>query len=80
MARTRGRPRHPKKEIEAVIQYAESRGWRVGVGGSHPWGVLLCPDRNGCQVGVHATPANAFHHARYLRHQIDGCTLVQEGS
>jgi hypothetical protein len=45
------RSRHPNKEIEAVIQYAEDRGWRVLVGGSHAWGFLYCPEasREGCR-------------------------------
>ncbi len=34
------RPRHPNKDIEAVIQEAEALGWRVLVGGSHAWGFL----------------------------------------
>ena len=29
------RPRHPKKEVEEAIRYAEARGWRIDVGGSH---------------------------------------------
>ncbi len=26
---------HPKKEIAAAIEYAQSKGWRVVEGGSH---------------------------------------------
>jgi len=34
--------RHPKKEIEAVLQYAESRGWRVvQVKRGHNWGRMF---------------------------------------
>ena len=34
---------HPKKEIEAALRHAESKGWRVEVGGSHAWGKMYCP-------------------------------------
>jgi hypothetical protein len=38
-----GRASHPKKEVEAALQYAEEAGWRVEVGGSHAWGRIYCP-------------------------------------
>lgn len=69
------RPRHPNKDIDAVIRYAEGRGWRVMAGGSHAWGFLLCPERSrtGCRLHVWSTPRDPFGHAKDLRRDIDGC-------
>jgi hypothetical protein len=36
------RPRHPNKEIEAAVTFAETRGWRYIHSNGHPWGKLLC--------------------------------------
>jgi hypothetical protein len=74
------RPRHPKSEIEAVLKYAESKGWTVKVGGSHAWGKLYCPFnskvcRNGefCIMSIWSTPKNANNHAKQIRQKVDGC-------
>jgi len=37
------RRKHPKKEIEDALQYSESHGWRIELGGGHAWGKLYCP-------------------------------------
>lgn len=43
---------HPKKEVEAAIRHAESKGWRVEVGGGHAWGKMYCPYNNElCRCG-----------------------------
>ena len=55
------RIRHPSKEIEAAIQYAEEHGWICSlVKKGHAWGRLKCPvgDRSGCQMSVWSTPQN----------------------
>jgi hypothetical protein len=31
------------KEVEATLDYAESKGWRIEVGGGHAWGKMYCP-------------------------------------
>jgi hypothetical protein len=70
------RSRHPKKEIEAVLRYAESRGWRVIQSKrGHRWGVILCPlaSQEGCQHGVFSTPRSPTAHARDLRAYVDQC-------
>ena len=69
------RARHPHKEIEAAVAEAESRGWRVLVGGSHAWGFLYCPERSrdGCRVSVHSTPRDPEAHARRVRREVAGC-------
>ena len=39
------RSKHPNKEIERAVKYAESKGWRYQQSGNsaHAWGRLLCP-------------------------------------
>jgi hypothetical protein len=69
------RPRHPDKDVEAAIQYALSRGWRVEKRKGHAWGRMFCPwaDRNGCMISVYCTPKNAANHARQIRAGVDRC-------
>lgn len=69
------RKRHSCKEIEKVVAYAESVGWRVVIGHGHAWAYLYClqADRTGCKVGVWSTPKNPENHARQVRRQIDSC-------
>ncbi|MFQ5548970.1 MAG: hypothetical protein ACE5FV_11810 [Woeseia sp.] len=76
---------HPKAEIEAALKYAEERGWRVHVGGSHAWGRMYCPnnDRN-CRCGefciasIWGTPRNAGNHARQIRRVVDHCIWIRD--
>lgn len=70
------RRKHPNAEVEKAVRYAEDLGWRVSLGSGHNWARLLCPlgTREGCQVGVYSTPANAGNHARQIRNAIDRCT------
>jgi hypothetical protein len=67
------RPRHPKKEVEDAIQYAESKGWTLRKMGH--WGRLFCvhADRDGCQIGVNGTPRDADTHARQIKRAVDRC-------
>lgn len=69
------RKRHKQKELESVVAYAESLGWRVVMGTGHAWAYLYCPraDRSGCKVGVWSTPKNPENHARQIRRQVDSC-------
>lgn len=74
------RRKHPVKEIEAALCYAESQGWRVKQGGSHCWGKLLCPwNDKTCRCGefciscVLSTPRSEGNHARQIRRVVDGC-------
>lgn len=73
------RPRHPDKEVERAIQYAERKGWRVVKRSGHAWGRLRCPfaDRNGCQVSVWSTPRNAGAHARQIMMGVDKCSHAE---
>ncbi|WPU21747.1 hypothetical protein RI049_16985 [Cedecea neteri] len=75
------RKRHPQKEIEAALSYAECQGWRVKEGGSHCWGKLYCPwNDKACRCGefciscVWGTPRSAENHARQIRRLVDGCS------
>ena len=69
------RKRQPHKEIEKVVAYAESIGWRFVCGSGHAWAYLYCPknDRSGCKVGVWSTPKNPENHARHIHRQVDSC-------
>jgi hypothetical protein len=79
------RPTHPEKDVEAALKYAEARGWRVEVGGSHAWGKLYCPYNDEqcrcgdfCITSIWSTPKNPVNHARMLRRVIDHCTTDRQ--
>ena len=69
------RSRHPNKDIEAAVSYAEASGLVFVRTGSHVWGVLHCPrrGRDGCRKSVFSTPRNPFAHARDIRRAVDVC-------
>jgi hypothetical protein len=70
------RPRHPNKEIEAAVQYAEAHGWTCTLSKrGHAWGRLRCRhhQRGGCQLSVWSTPASPQDHADFLRRNVDRC-------
>jgi hypothetical protein len=75
------RNRHPKKEVEEAIRYAEEFGWQIEVGGSHAWGKMKCPyNEKDCRCGmfciasISSTPRNAANHAKQIRRVVDNCT------
>jgi hypothetical protein len=76
------RPKHPEKEIEAVIVYAEELGWQVVKRSGHCWARLLCPqhNRDGCQISVFSTPQNPGDHARRIRRALDRCMHLEAGN
>lgn len=71
------RKKHPNKEIEAAIQYAEKQGWRYKQSGdsAHAWGRLLCPlqNREGCSLSIWSTPRNTFNHAQQIYRRVNSC-------
>jgi hypothetical protein len=78
------RLRHPNKEIEAAIRHAESRGWRIHVGGGHAWGRLFCPYNDaGCRCGrdcirsIWSTPKKPMRHVQELERVVDHCIHEQ---
>ena len=75
-----GRPRHPNKEIEAAVAYAEAQGWTWHKVGGHAWGKLYCRhhDRDGCDIFVWSTPRVPEHHARQIMRQVDRCPHKQD--
>jgi hypothetical protein len=74
------RPRHPNKEIEAAVAYAEEQGWSWFKIKGHAWGKLYCPqhDRDGCTVFVWSTPKVPENHARQIRREVDRCPHGKE--
>ena len=75
------RDSHPKKELEAVIQYAEQEGWSVSQGKRHAKFKLRCKhhDRDGCTVPVWGTPSDVNDHAKDVRRAIDRCPHKKQG-
>lgn len=75
------RPKHPNKDVEAVLAHAEAHGWRIERARGHAWGRLYCPwNDDECRCGefciasVWSTPRNPINHARQIRRVVDGCT------
>ncbi len=71
------RKKHPKKEVELAIQYAENHGWRYkeAGGSAHAWSRLLCPleNREGCSMSIWSTPRDSVNHARQICRRVDSC-------
>jgi hypothetical protein len=68
-----GRRRHPKKDVEKALQYAESNGWEViEVHRSHRWGYTVCGF--GCALSIPSTPRNPTMIAKRLQQTVDRCT------
>ncbi len=69
------RSRHPEKEIEDAVAYAEERGWTVKPIKGHAWGRLYCAhhDRDGCKVSVWGTPRSAGNHAKDIVRAVERC-------
>lgn len=79
------RKRHPNKDIEKAIVYAEQSGWHIEVGGSHAWGKMYCPNNDQdcrcgefCITSINSTPKNPDTHARQIRRVINGCKHCPE--
>lgn len=75
------RDRHPRKELEAVVEYAEEQGWEIRLGKRHAKFKLYCKhhDRDGCKVPVWGTPVDVNDHAKDVRRAIDRCPHRNEG-
>ncbi len=79
------RARHPIKEIEAAVQYAELKGWSCVKGKGHAWGILRCPWNDTecrcgtfCQRGVWSTPRVPENMAEQIKRAVDGCVHLRE--
>ena len=78
-----GSKKHSKKEVQAAIEYAESKGWRIEVSGGsgHAWGQMYCPHNDkDCRCGefcissIWSTPRSPGNHAKQIRKVVDKCT------
>lgn len=76
------RKRHPDRDIEKALQYAERRGWRIEVssGHAHAWGRMFCPGEGAqCKwrkyriVSIASTPRSTGDHAAHIRHIVERC-------
>lgn len=74
------RKKHSKQDVENALQYAEAKGWRIEVAGSHAWGKMYCPyNDKDCRCGefcitsIWSTPRNAANHAKQIRRVVDHC-------
>jgi len=74
--------KHPNKEINSALEYAESKGWRIEKGGSsaHAWGKMFCPYNDSecwcgefCVNSIWSTPKNPTNHAKKIRRAVDKC-------
>ncbi|MDR3423292.1 MAG: hypothetical protein P4L80_18980 [Xanthobacteraceae bacterium] len=79
-AKVAARPRHPDKDIEAAVAYAEEQGWTWFKVKGHAWGKLYCPyhDRDGCKTFVWSTPQNGGNHAKQIIRDVDRCPHKEE--
>ena len=80
---TMPRNKHPNKEIEKALKYAEANHWRIENSKGHPFGQMYCPykdanetcESNGkwCRVGIWSTPRNTGSHAKSIKKIVDRC-------
>jgi hypothetical protein len=75
-----GRPRHPKKEVEEALEFAEARGWLVeSPRPGHPWGKATCGrEGHDCLVWIWSTPKSAANHAKRIQRAIYRCDAKEE--
>lgn len=70
------RPRHPRKELEAILREAEGKGWRVTKG--RGYFKLWCPCPRKCRKTVHLTPSDP-RYAQNLKHALARDTCWGDG-
>lgn len=71
------RKKHPNKDIEASVVYAEEHGWEYRESGnsSHAWGKMFCPlhTREGHHMSIYTTPSCPTNYAKLIRQRVDKC-------
>lgn len=71
------RKKHPNKEIEAAVCFAENHDWSYRKVGSsaHAWGRLSCllKSREGCVMSVWSTPRSPENHAKQIIKNVKKC-------
>lgn len=65
--------RHPKKEVQDAIEYAESNGWRFEAASGHAWARGYCRCGECRIISVWSTPASPGNHGRQIRRAVDRC-------
>ena len=78
------RNRHPNKEIEKALNYAEEKGWTIEKASGHAHSIMKCPSNNKdcrcgefCITSVWSTPRNPHAHARKIKSIVDKCVYPQ---
>ena len=78
------RARHPRKDVETALAWAEAAGWRVTPTSSgHRWGVMRCgsPEgQAGCQASIWSTPRNPSDHGRQIMRRVQKCPHRSESA
>lgn len=75
------RSRHPNKEIEKALQYAEKLNWRVEKRTGHAWGMIFCPEGHADhKMCVWSTPKNPQNHAKQIIRFVNKCEPDSKGS
>lgn len=69
-----GRDKHPKKDVEKALQYAEEHGWTIEPKKKkgHNWGRAWCPERED-SAWIFSTPRNPGDHANFIRRSVIRC-------
>lgn len=70
-----GRPKHPIKELEALLREAEAKGWRVTKGRKYYALWCSCPGKH--WKTVHLTPSD-INYERHLRGKLKRDTCWEE--
>jgi len=79
------RKKHPNKEIEEAVVYAEKHGWQIRAAKGHAWGRMYCQHNsidcrcgNFCITSIWSTPRNTINHARQVRKIVNHCKYFIE--
>ena len=76
------RKRHPNKEIESAIQFAEENDWTIKSAGksAHAFAILRCPHNDlmcrcgrFCQASIWRTPKRPENDAKKIRKAVENC-------
>lgn len=75
------RRRHPNKDIEEAVRYAEASGWKVRLAKrGHAWGQMFCPANSKdcrcgdfCVTSINTTPKKPATHAKQIKRVVDNC-------
>lgn len=85
MAQYQRKQKHPHKDIEEALQYAEDNDWIVEPNKrGHAWGKMKCPQNNVncrgyryCITVINSTPKSPSNHAKQLKRAVSGCLFKE---